>query len=354
MPIDYQKQRGTRRAPKLNLRLLTRRTLAFSFLIIAAFLFIGCESPATINHPPVISNLVSEKNVIFPLQHSEITCVASDIDGDNLTYEWSTNKGGISGEGPVVNWTAPEAVGTYNITVAVSDGNGSQSTSYLKIQVVGAHAPTIEDLIFTPQDSDPERLLVRRGEICSIECVASDQDGNVLSYEWSASRGSISGEGPVVNWTAPYADGTYNITAVVTDGRDGESKGSLTIDVKTNHRPIIEKLIIIPEDRDNFNPRASPPKILMGTSCEIECKASDPDGDELSYEWSIEAARDWTAVGSIDEDDDIAVWTAPLKLTYVIVTVTVSDGRGSRDGRGATDTDDVLFHVVTNGCVLTK
>jgi hypothetical protein len=318
------------------------------FLIIAAFLIIGCESPAAVNHSPVIGNLVSERNVIFPLQHSEITCVASDLDSDNLSYEWSANGGSIFGEGPVVNWTAPDALGTYSITVAVSDGNGSQITSYLNIQVIGAHAPIIEDLIFTPQDSDPERLLIRRGEICSIECLASDQDGDVISYEWSASRGSFSGEGPVVNWTAPYADGTYNITVMVTDGRDGESKGSLTIDVKTNHRPIIERLLIIPEDRDNFNPSASPPKILMGTSCEIECRASDPDDDRLSYEWSIDAARDWTAVGSIDEDGDIAVWTAPLRLSQVIVTVTVSDSSG------ATDTDSVLFHVVTNGCVLTK
>ncbi|MFC1970011.1 Ig-like domain-containing protein [Chloroflexota bacterium] len=318
------------------------------FLIIAAFLPSGCASPAAINHSPVISNLMSEKYVIFPLQHSEITCVASDIDGDNLTYEWSANGGNISGEGSMVTWIAPDAVGTYSITIAVSDGNGIQSTSYLSIEVVATHEPIIEDLIFTPQDSDPEGLQVRRGEICSIECLASDQDGDVLSYEWSASRGSISGEGPVVNWTAPNADGTYNITVVVTDGRDGESKGSLTIDVKTNHRPIIEKLLIIPEDRDDFNRRASPPKILMGTSCEIECRASDPDEDELTYEWSIDAARDWTAVGSIDEDDDIAVWTAPLRLTYVIVTVTVSDSSG------ATDTDSVLFHVVTNACVLTK
>jgi hypothetical protein len=317
-------------------------------LIIAAFLLIGCEYPATINQSPVISNLMSDKDVIFPLQHSRITCVASDIDGDNLTYEWSANRGSISGEGPIVSWTAPDAAGNYTITVSVHDGNGTQSTSYLSIEVVATHEPIIKDIIFTPQDSDPERLQVRRGEICSIECIASDQDGDVISYAWSANRGSISGEGPVVTWTAPHADGTYNITVVVTDGRDGESKGSLTIDVKTNHSPIIKKLIITPEDHDDFNPRASPPKIMMGASCEIECRASDPDDDKLSYEWAIEAAKTWTAVGSIDEDDDIAVWTAPLKLTYVIVTVTVSDGR---DGK---DTYSTVFHVVTSKCVLTK
>jgi len=330
------------------MRLMTKWMLVLPFLIIAAFLLIGCESSATINHSPVISNLISEKDVVFPSQHSVITCVASDIDGDNLIYNWAANRGSLSGEGSVVNWTAHDALGTYTITVAVSDGNGTQSTSYLSIEVVGAHTPIIKGLIFIPQDSDPEGLLVHRGEICNIECVASDQDDDVLSYAWSASGGELFGEGPVVNWTAPSADGTYNITVVVADGQAGESRGSLTIDVKTNHRPIIEELIITPEDSDNFNPRASPPKIMMGTSCEIECRASDPDDDKLSYEWSIEATKTWTAVGSIDEDDDIAVWTAPLKLSYVIVTVTVFDGMGAKN------TESTTFHVVTSKCVLSK
>jgi len=319
-----------------------------SFLIIFALLITGCESPAATNSPPVIDSLISEKDVIFPLQQSEITCLASDLDGDSLTYEWSASGGRISGEGHLVSWTAPDTAGNYTITISVHDGNSSESTSCLGIEVIATHEPVIEDLVFTPQDSDPERLLVHRGEVCSIECIASDLDGDVLSYGWSASRGSISGEGSVVTWTAPHKDGTYNITVVVTDGRGGESSDSLTVDVKTNHPPIINELIVIPEDHDDFNYRASPPKIMMGTSCEIECRASDPDDDELSYQWSIEAASGWTALGSIDEYDNVAVWIAPLKLTYVIVTVTVSDDRGGQD------TEEAVFHVVTSRCILTK
>ena len=92
----------------------------------------------------MIGNLVSEKNVIFPLQHSKITCFASDIDSDNLTYEWSANGGSIAGEGPIVTWTAPYADGTYNITVVVTDGLGGESKSSLTIDVKTNHRPIID------------------------------------------------------------------------------------------------------------------------------------------------------------------------------------------------------------------
>ena len=249
----------------------------------------------------------------------------------------------------MVTWTAPDVEGTYAVTVAVSDGNGSQNISDLSIEVVETHAPVIEDLIITPEDSDPEGLQVHRGEICYIVCVASDQDGDELSCEWSTDGGSISGEGRTVTWTAPGAEGTYTITVIVTDGQGGESKDSLTIDVITNHRPVIEDLVITPlEDDENFNLRKM--KIIEGTSCEIECIASDSDDDELSYEWSAEPAREaFTAVGSLDEDDYIAVWTAPSRSpSEVIITVTVSDGRGGRD------TEEIVFHVVSVDCALTK
>jgi len=84
----------------------------------------------------------------------------------------------------VVTWTAPDAEGTYAVTVAVSDGNGSQNISYLSIEVVETHAPVIEDLTITPEDSDPEGLQVHREEICYIVCVASDQDGDAL-MQWA-------------------------------------------------------------------------------------------------------------------------------------------------------------------------
>jgi len=55
----------------------------------------------------------------------ELKCVASDPDGYALSYAWVANGGELSGQGPAVNWTAPNNAGTFVITVMVSNTIGS-------------------------------------------------------------------------------------------------------------------------------------------------------------------------------------------------------------------------------------
>jgi len=203
------------------------------------------------------------------------------------------------------------------------------------------HPPVIETLA-----SDETKALPWTA--CHIECIASDPDGDELTYEWSSEGGDISGEGSEVTWTAPGATGTYTVTVVVTDGLGGESSSSLSINVGVNHPPLVEDLIITPEERDAFN--YDKMKIYEGKSCDIECIASDPDGDHLSYQWSanVPPGSYWSAVGSISGEGSSVTWTAPSRLSEVAVSVTVSDGRGGWD------TKSIVFHVVTCYCVLNK
>ena len=56
--------------------------------------------------------------------------------------------------------------------------------------------------------------------------------------------------------------------------------------------------------------------------------ASDPDEDELSYEWSVKG--DWTKGGKISGDGFMVTWTAPsTKDITVTITVIVSDSKGA-------------------------
>jgi iron complex transport system substrate-binding protein len=54
-----------------------------------------------------------------------------------------------------------------------------------------------------------------------MTCIASDPDGNTITYTWSADDGTISGVGSQVNWVAPVESGTYAITVTVSDGKEG-------------------------------------------------------------------------------------------------------------------------------------
>lgn len=189
--------------------------------VVVILLISGC-APA--NQPPVISSLTADEEQVNPSGDCQVRCVASDPDGDELSYTWSASEGDISGEGAVVTWVAPEEVGAYTITVKVTDGRGGEATMQLTIDVIVNHAPVIESLAAEPSP-------VRQGKTSTIECVASDLDEDELSYLWSANRGNISGQGSTVAWTAPNACGTYIITVTVADGRGGEVSEELEVKV---------------------------------------------------------------------------------------------------------------------------
>ena len=177
-----------------------------------------------------------------------------------------------------------------------------------------------------------------------IECAASDPDEDELSYAWSADGGNISGEGFVVTWTAPEASGAYIITVQVTDGRDGEATTQLTVNVVApNHPPTIEDLVVtaehdyLKETTTGYTTTEIAYKVMRDKIYVIECVASDPDGDELIFEWSADR-------GNISGEGAVVTWTAPPQSGEVTIIVTVSDGRGG------TANESIVFVVATCGC----
>lgn len=196
--------------------------LARSIIPVVAILLISGCVPA--NQPPVISSLTADEEQVNPSGDCQVRCIASDPDEDELSYTWSASGGNFSGEGAIVTWAAPGKVGAYTITVEVTDIRRGKATAQLTIDVVVNHPPVIESLTAKPSP-------VRQGKTSTIECVASDLNGDELSYLWSPAQGNISGEGATVNWTAPNACGTYIITVTVADGRGGEVSEELEVKV---------------------------------------------------------------------------------------------------------------------------
>ena len=189
-------------------------------LVLATLLISGCPSA---NHPPLISKLTTSAGRVSPSGSCEVKCVASDPDGDELSYTWSAS-GDISGEGSTVTWTVPAAPGDYTIAVKVTDGRGGEATTQLTIDVAVNQPPVIDKLA-----SEFEQ--VKKAMASPIECTARDPDGDELSYIWSASGGNITGEGAAVTWVAPNTFGDYTITVTVTDGKGGQATESIDITV---------------------------------------------------------------------------------------------------------------------------
>ena len=176
------------------------------------------------NRPPTITSLVA--NAVWTLRSGSlnVTCDATDTDGDELSYEWVTDGGDITGTGTEVIWSAPAEVGIYYVTVVAKDGHGREDTRSVSISVVLGTPPTIEDLVVTAREPKYLRTIsagayykVGKSKQYDIECIVSDTSGEV-SYEWSCEDGTISGGGSVITWTAPGETLTRTtVTVIVSD-----------------------------------------------------------------------------------------------------------------------------------------
>ena len=98
----------------------------------------ACSSSAysESNQPPLISVLEAKHMYLDPLWGTEVNCVASDPEGDTLSFQWSSTGGHFVGDGPTVTWQAPKEYGDYPLVVTVTDSNGNSTKATLTIGVI--------------------------------------------------------------------------------------------------------------------------------------------------------------------------------------------------------------------------
>ena len=101
--------------------------------------------------------------------------------------------------------------------------------------------------------------------------------------------------------------------------------------------------VVIPEPPVQQPPANRPPTVkascnpctvFVGEQSQLTADASDPDGDKLTYQWTVPS-------GKLDQPTTPRpIWTAPMQVGSVPATVTVNDGRGG------TASDTVTLQVV--------
>jgi hypothetical protein len=71
------------------------------------------------------------------------------------------------------------------------------------------------------------------GGSTTITCLATDPNGDPVSYSWKADGGELTGVGSIVTWSAPYVEPgqktEYLITVTVDDGAGGRDLRQITI-----------------------------------------------------------------------------------------------------------------------------
>ena len=152
--------------------------------------------------------------------------------------------------------------------------------------------------------------LVLTGSEISLYCTATDRETSNLSYLWE-SEGVITGSESHITVAAPMVPSTLIFKCTVTDSGGLHVADSIIVSVVEiiNYPPEIQLMTI----SDSY--------LELGGTANILCRASDPNGDILSYSWAADG-------GSVDGTDSLATYIAPDIEGIYHITCSVKDPAG--------------------------
>ncbi len=216
---------------------------------------------------------------------------ATDPDGDPITYTFSSplNKDG--------EWQTKKGdAGRYQITITASDGVNKVAQDVVIVIQSSNKAPVI----------DVDDVSVKEGETVKLSPVVSDPEGDEITVTYS---------GWMVSDTKATTFSDAGVYTVKVTATDGESESAETVKVTVaniNREPSISVSDITIEE---------------GELAEVAAVMSDPDGDELTVEFSEPLDEDggWqTEVGDAGKYRITATATdgtdEVTKAFFVIVT----------------------------------
>ncbi|MBK7259270.1 MAG: LamG domain-containing protein [Ignavibacteriae bacterium] len=194
--------------------------------------------------------------------------------------------------------------------------------------IPGVHRPRIKGMGAAPS------LLFLNGT-AALYCTATDRDGDVLSYHWTASAGDLAGSGASVAWKAPGVKGTYVVACTVVDAQGDSVTGQVNIGVVDSALsvPVIRSIVAVPG------------KVDLGAQATVTCQASEDSGALLSYAWRASA-------GSITGAGSTAVWTAPQTAENVYIVCSVKNSVGGADAESVLVPVRDLSKTGSGSCIL--
>ncbi len=198
------------------------------------------------NAAPIISEVIIDPDLVPFGGVATVTVFATDPDGDDLTYEYTTSGGYLNGTGSSITWIAPYEIGTYSIEVSVSDGYGGNAIDEGTLSVVdvsdeidfwqmrtlgswssmiGASFATINGMVYTLDQAFANQALID------------------FMYWWGASTSATIGAPDDANANLIYNTGPYALSNWTTKNATRFKTTSLTpaqFDAVTNANQCID------------------------------------------------------------------------------------------------------------------
>ncbi|MFA6348504.1 MAG: PKD domain-containing protein, partial [Candidatus Paceibacterota bacterium] len=321
-----------------------------------------------VNAKPIVD--AGDNLEVAPGASVTIEAVASDADGDTLTYSWRCNSGALSSWSVLQPaWTAPltTQATSYTCTITVSDGKDTATdTMSIRIRIdkvngvcgssngqtlnakptidlcesgsntivsgtgpwlwtcKGLNGGTSSNCSADKNNHVPVVTLsntreLNEGQTILLKAEATDADNDALTYSWACSGGRLSSTTVLMPYyTAPStaSDRTHSCTLTVKDNSNGISSGSVSILIRTyssnkNNAPVVNA----GESREIKSAQSI---TLSGAT------ATDADGDSLNYLWSCTGG---ILSGKNLLDPTFTAPTVNSNQSYTC-TLTVNDGKG--------------------------
>lgn len=258
------------------------------------------KSVTIANSAPVASFTQTTKGLGLSVDAS----ASSDVDGTVESYSWDFGDGS-TGTGATATHSYA-AVGTYDVTLTVTDNLGATESRTQSVSIIDA-APTAA---FTSSATAAD---------ASFDAAESKAPGGTIaSYVWNFGDGSTgTGVAPTHKYTA---EGTYSVTLTVTDdqGRTDTVTKPVTITI-----PNVAPTAALTASVDT-----------LGSTVSVDGSAStDPDGSIASYKWNFGDGSTGTGASATHAYTTSGTYTVSLVVT---------------DNKGATSTaatKDVTVNV---------
>lgn len=265
-----------------------------------------------------------------------ISSQSYDPDGDSLSYTWAVDGYQLTQYKDKLYCVMPgQAAGNHSAMLTVTDSKGNVSTSQSNYfvnsatpptppqPVPGSNKPPVAYFTVTPQSPQTTSNIVASSQ-------SSDPDGDTLTHAWTIDGTAAPQYANLLYmvYQNPVA-GSHTIGLQVSDSQGATTYYQQQVIVTQGQQPQpgpgpqpVPGVNNPPKAYFSFNP----PQPEAGDNIQVSSQATDPDGDDLNYAWSLDNQPLTQYTGQPS-------WTwKNAKAGGHFIHLEVTDGRGGSNG----------------------